>query len=276
LDGGLIKLNTGTLTLTAAATYTGPTTVNAGTLALSGSGSLGNSYLISLAPGTTMDVSGIAGQNLVLAAGQTLTGLGTISGNCLEAPGATIAAGTPATLATLTVNGNLSLAGTTQMRINRALAAHDTLTAAGSLNYGRTLIVTNVGGSFANGDSFQLFSASSYQGEFSNIVPAIPALNLAWNTNNLGAGTLSVVALPTPPPTLQLSSATNGSLLLIGSNGVANWGCYTLTSTNLSVPLSNWTMISTQRFDATGRLTATNSIDPATAQSFYLLQLAPR
>ena len=73
-DGGhtysLTKAGAGKLTLTAANTYTGNTTISAGTLALSGSGSIASSNL-TVASGATLDVSGLT-TALALGSGQTL------------------------------------------------------------------------------------------------------------------------------------------------------------------------------------------------------------
>ena len=73
-DGGLVysltKAGAGKLTLTAANTYTGNTTISAGTLALSGSGSIASSNL-TVASGATLDVSGLT-TALALGSGQTL------------------------------------------------------------------------------------------------------------------------------------------------------------------------------------------------------------
>ena len=88
LNGGLIKLGAGTLTLTGADTYTGNTSVNAGTLAVNGS---------LLSPVT-------------VAAGGTLRGIGSLSGaltvNGTLAPGDTVG--------TLTANNDVTMnAGST-------------------------------------------------------------------------------------------------------------------------------------------------------------------
>jgi len=80
-DGGLTKLDSGTLTLTATNSYTGDTTITDGTLALAANGSISNSANITLAASTTLDVSSRSDGRLTLAAGQTLSGLGLLKGD---------------------------------------------------------------------------------------------------------------------------------------------------------------------------------------------------
>ena len=57
-DGGLAKAGSGLLTLTSSNLYTGPTTVSGGTLAITGSGSIGGSSGIAINQGGLLQVSG--------------------------------------------------------------------------------------------------------------------------------------------------------------------------------------------------------------------------
>ncbi|HEX5177361.1 MAG TPA: autotransporter-associated beta strand repeat-containing protein, partial [Chthoniobacteraceae bacterium] len=74
-DGGLRKRGAGTLTLTAANSYAGPTVIEAGTLAVTGS--IAGSASITVQQNATLDVNP---SGMSLASGQTLRGNGTVAG----------------------------------------------------------------------------------------------------------------------------------------------------------------------------------------------------
>ncbi len=66
-----------------------------------------------------------------------------------------------------------------------------------------------------------------------------------------------------------------GNLIFSGSNTSTNPDFTFLTSTNLSLPLTNWTAISTNTFPANGHFTLTNPMNPKAAQQFFALQTLP-
>jgi alpha-galactosidase len=272
-SGALAQNGTGTMTLSAIDTYSGPTMVNGGTLALGSAGSLSNSASIYVAPGATFNASGRSDGTLSLPGGQTLAGGGNITGVLTSTLGSTVAPGSASATGTLTVSGAVMLQGTTFMKLNPSASTNDVV-GGSSITYGGTLNLTNLAGAFAAGNTFKLFSAATYSGSFTNLTPAIPVTGLGWSTNNLPVnGTLSVIAQPTPPPHFG-GIVTNGNNLVIsGTNGVPNWTYYVLTSTNVSLPLSNWTVIATNTFDGGGNFNFTNSPNPPAPQTFYLLKL---
>lgn len=209
----VIKTNSGTLTLSGINTYTGGTTNWLGTLFIDGS---------------------LAGPLAIN--GGTLSGTGTIAGDttiksgCEVSPGSAISA----SIGTLSFGGNLTLASgdTTYMEINASSQTNDQLIVSGTFNRNGTLYVGNIGGNFAAGQSFTLFSAGSYAGSFSSIT--LPTLNagLAWNTNSLVNGILSVIAV-LPAETLGMTNVNGGQMQL-------SWGYGTLqSSTNVLGPYND-------------------------------------
>lgn len=104
--GGLTKQGLGSLTLTGANIYTGPTLVDNGTLALTGTGSIATSPLIVVKQPGTLDVSGVGG-GFNLVSGQTLKGKGTVIGNVNDLPGSVLALGE--SVGTLTFANNLDI-----------------------------------------------------------------------------------------------------------------------------------------------------------------------
>jgi hypothetical protein len=122
------------------------------------------------------------------------------------------------------------------------------------------------------GDVFQLFAATNVTGNFSSLT--LPALSpgLYWVTNTIKTDGTIRVAVETPPVigTLGMSS---GKLILNGTGGITNGTYYILTSTNIALPLTNWTRLLTNQFDGNGNFNFTNAQNPNAPQSFYLLQL---
>ncbi len=227
-DGGLRKNGGGTLTLGNTNTYTGSTTINAGTLALGSAGSIASSRIISVAGGAMLDVSAVTG-GFTLGAAQTLSGSGSVKGTVTNY--GTIAPG--AGIGVLTASNNVTLqpGGTAVMEISQTPQTNDQLRVAGTLTCGGTLVVTNLAGTLAGGECFKLFQSGTFKGSFSS--NSLPALNagLAWNTANLTNGLLSVVQ--TTPPNLTWSvTGTNlnfswpqgytGWRLLMQTNNLAN------------------------------------------------------
>jgi autotransporter-associated beta strand protein len=113
----LTKAGPGTLVLSAQNTYSANTSVNAGTLTLTGTGSFAASPVVTVASGATLNVAGVtsgpnfSGGMFALAGGQTLQGNGTVTGPLGVRTGATLAPGTSP--GTLTVAGGLTFTGGT-------------------------------------------------------------------------------------------------------------------------------------------------------------------
>jgi hypothetical protein len=130
---------------------------------------------------------------LLTASGTTLGGSGTIGGAVYLASGATLSLGgaSPTTLS-LTTNSCQFVSGCiVNMRIRASDGACDLVTNIGTVYYGGTLNVANLGGALAAGQSFQLFAATNFSSTFTTL--NLPALGggLAWSFNPTN-GVLSV------------------------------------------------------------------------------------
>jgi len=270
--GGLTLSGGGDLVLTGANSYTGDTLISNGTLALMGSGSIAQSAGINVAAGATLDASGRSDGALTLAGGQRLTGSGTVAGNVTVGNGATLAPGGSLTALTFATNLTLNVGSTTVVEVSTSPVANDMAQAGGSLVYGGTLVVTNIGvNPLIAGDSFELFEASGYSGSFTNLIPPTPGSGLAWETAGLSNGVLGVVVAA--PPEIGNLRLVGGNVVMNGGGGSPHAGYYVLTSTSLTPPLSQWQRVATNAFDGNGEFSFTNLLNLNAPQMFYRLQL---
>ncbi|HRT55781.1 MAG TPA: autotransporter-associated beta strand repeat-containing protein [Candidatus Paceibacterota bacterium] len=262
-NGSLTKTGPGRLTLTSPASYAGDTVIHEGTLALTASGSLAASPNLIVAAGATLD----AVNGLTVGTSQTLKGSGTITGNTVVLgrlePGLS--------LGRLNFSGDLALAGVTELELSKSPLTNDQVSAAGTITFGGTLLLTNLGGTpLAPGDSFTLFNAAQYSGSFAAISPPTPGPGLAWETSALASsGTLSVIATVNPNPTNLSVHVSGDRLTLSWPADHTGWTLQSQTN-GLGVGLGdNWVDIPAS--------TTTNQvivpINPAAPAVFYRLRL---
>jgi polygalacturonase len=129
---------------------------------------------------------------------------------------------------------------------------HSTVVVMGNLNLRGTVNITN-----ANGFTATNYLLFSYTGTLTN-TPALgatpPGSNFVYslNTNTVGKVQL-VVTAPSPPRFSEVNiNSGAGSITISGSGGVTNGTYYVLCSTNLSLPLNQWTPVATNSFDGSG------------------------
>jgi len=248
-DGGLTKNGAGILTLSGTNTYTGATTINAGTVALGSAGSIASSRSIAIAGEALFDVSA-AGGGFTLGAAKTLSGSGTVNGRITNQ--GTIAPGASGTIGTLTLNNPPVLNGALLLKVDRnngtPLNDQIRLPASG-LAYGGTLTVNNLGAPLAGGDGFTIFSAASYNGGFATLnLPALGA-GLAWNTNALTNGVLSVVTT-VGPRFASLAQSADGNFQFSGTGAAGV--TYTLNAATNILPPVVWLSVTNAVADQTG------------------------
>jgi autotransporter-associated beta strand protein len=221
----------------------------------------------------TLFVNGSLGNSTVMVNGGTLDGSGIISGPMTVQPGGTLTVGAASNaIGILTISNNLNLAGTTFLKLNASAGTNDLISGLANVQYGGALLVTNLAGAPAAGQSFQIFSAAGYNGTFATFNLPPLGTNLVWNTSALANGTLSVV-LGAASPQFGQASLVGGNLVFSGSGGAAGYPYSILSSTNLALPLADWNVIGTGNFDINGNFIFTNIISPQSERQFYDIQI---
>jgi autotransporter-associated beta strand protein len=223
----------GSLTLTNINTYSGDTTITAGTLTLLGAGSIANSSSINFGNGATLDVSGRTDAGLTIGASQTLKGNGAFN-----------------------VVGNLTNNGTIELKVNKSgsTLTADSIHGVSQIAYGGTLKIDLSGDPLVGGEVISLFAATGYSGAFASITPASPGPGLAWYRGNLAVdGTLHVFPVPVAS---SVSQSTNG-MTVSGSHGPPLRTYLVVASSDPLRPRDIWNPIATNTFDIDGNFSFT-------------------
>lgn len=211
---GLTKAGAGTLALNGANTFTGTTTVKAGTLLLGAAGSISNALVLGDSVGATsgtLNVTSKASFSQSNVSGNGLLNIGagkTITVNGL-APGFSIGK--------IDVTGNLTLSGSSVMELagtgGVAGTDHDNSTISGVLTYGGLLSIASFGGFNIDGQTatYSLFDFTSQSGTLSGVTVGSTPLSYnsgenKWTATNgpasysfsMTSGDLSVVVVPEP------------------------------------------------------------------------------
>ena len=107
-----------------------------------------------------------------------------------------------------------------------------------------------------NGTNFQLLTHSAWSRK--------PSLDLAFTANFAGPGQPGIAGF----------SQSGANLVINGNDGLAGQTYYVLMTTNLALPLNEWTSVSTNVPGGTGNfsITLTNMVNLNAAQGFYILK----
>lgn len=209
-------------------------------------------------------VNGSLGTNAVTVVGSTLGGNGVIGGAVTIQPSGTLSPGN--STGSLTIINTLTLNGTTYIELNKAIPTNDVIRGISAVNYGGTLTVTNLGGTLAPGDSFKVFYSTIYNGSFATLNLPPLGTGLAWNTNSLTNGILSVIAT-VPPQFSSILEVGDGNFQFkgTGSAGVT----YELdAATNLTAPVF-WSIVTNAVADQNGQFQLSDLQATNFPQRFY-------
>lgn len=230
--GGVIKTGSGILALNAFNTYTGNTTINAGTLKLGTAGTVNVSPVITVAEGAFFNVSDVL--NFAIQFDQRLEGGGTVTGALALGFGATLAPGTTGGdgFQKLTITGTLALDFGSQTLLQIAgLDAYDQIRVDGNLTQvtGAQIIVSGEDFTPELGQTFQLFDwggLSSFTGNLGDTyrdgsaddatdlnLPDISGTGWVWDISQFT--TQGIIAIVVPEPSRFMLMLLAGSLLIL-------------------------------------------------------------
>ncbi|MFM1904557.1 MAG: hypothetical protein RLZZ440_2457 [Planctomycetota bacterium] len=209
--GGIVSLTkegASTWALSGTNTYTGNTTINAGTLALGASGTIATSPAIVVGSGATFEVSSVAGFSV--GASQELAGSGTVNGavaaNGTISPGVT---GVASGVGTISFANDLSLASGSFLGFQLdgtdftvGGSVNDLISASGDLTLDGTLNVTALN-SFASatvGNTWRLFNYSGTLTDNNLALGTMPTLGagLSFSIDTSTANQVNLVVVPEP------------------------------------------------------------------------------
>lgn len=228
--------------------FGGPLIVNAGTLRINNTSGFGN----------------------VTVNGGALGGTGNIGGSVDVLAGGALAPG--ASIGTLTISGNLNLAGNLVVEVDKSVSpSNDVVNVSGAIvNTGTGVIsVSNLGGALAVGDNFKLFNQAVPGGDSMSVSGA----GVVWANHLAVDGSIQVAGLSVPQPRIVSTTVSGSNLVFSGTNGVAGNPFQVVSSTDVTAAISNWTQVSSGNFDGTGNFSVTNAINANEPQRYFRLRL---
>ena len=277
-DGGiplnLTKNGAGTALLTGANTYSGNTTINGGTLALSGFAFSGSSPVITLKNNATLDVSALVSP-FVLGGGQTLQGSGNVVGAAQDSGGSIIVPGGITNVGTLHFAGELTLAATDTLDFDLGKVPstgggtnNDQITVAGNLtlNPGTTVNINPIQLALAQG-SYRLIT---YTGTLTDNSGGI---STAWTLGYAPSGRIISAVLSTATPgEIDLVVTGSPAALVWKGDGTANvWDIQSTPNWNNGGLADEFYALDNVLFDDTGSSSPAVAIQAAVTPSSVLV-----
>jgi autotransporter-associated beta strand protein len=207
----LVKLGTGTLTLTGTNTYTGITTITAGTLALSGSGSIGTSS--GLLNAATFDIS-------ATTSGATITTLSGTGSVVLGTKTLTLSAANDTFAGVISGTGGLVLSSGTQTLTGTNTYTGGTTVNGGTLSFGSDGVLADTGAVNVSGGTLAI-------GAYNDTVGAVTL------SSGSITGTTGVLTGASYDVTNATGTTTIGAILG-GSSGLTKTGAGSLVMSGMN------------------------------------------
>nr|WP_319399820.1 autotransporter-associated beta strand repeat-containing protein [uncultured Carboxylicivirga sp.] len=179
----IIKTGSGKWSLTNANSYTGGTIIEAGTL---------------IVANTTGSATGIGSISVEAAA--SLAGTGAVTGQVTVHADGNLRPGPTSGNGKLTMYNGLIFENGSNLyiKVNPLAGTYDMVSVNGNVVLNTSLNFTKIRGSYAAGQSYQIFDASSISGQIISISPESPGEGLFWDTSELyTSGIIKVTDTPT-------------------------------------------------------------------------------
>jgi autotransporter-associated beta strand protein len=202
--------------------------------------------------------------------GSTLVGAGTLAGSGSIASPVTVASGAAlgagsGSIGTLTINNSLAFSAGSMAFMRITPTNNDEVAGLTGVSYNGTLVVTNMSGTnLVAGSTFKLFNcATAGTGNFTSVT-ILPSGSGTFNPAN-GVLTITATTSIINPPVV-----SNGNLILTGNGGAPAGSSYSvLTTTNLALPLADWTTNATGTLDNSGMFSNSIPINVTDKARFF-------
>ena len=257
----LTKAGTGTWTLSGASTFTGPTTISGGKLALSGIGSIATTPKISIAASATFDVSAITPTSYAITGSspvQTLAGSSTSGTATINATGKPLTLnsgallsfqGTGTTVGKISVTGDLTLnANAITVNVSSTALAAGTyrlMDCTGTLTGSANATPTITGTALRANYTATVSTTTGSGGHVDLVVKALPVFSSIAASQSISYGTANVTLSGVVSATTGPVYPANGETVSVTINGVTQnatvsggVGAFTISFPTATIPYS--------------------------------------
>ncbi|HSU54046.1 MAG TPA: hypothetical protein VLT36_08325 [Candidatus Dormibacteraeota bacterium] len=226
-------------------------------------GTIGGSGTFNKVGNGTFFLDGTISAAAVNVSAGKLAGNGTIAAPVTVQSGGTLSPGDSVGRLNIGNVLTLSAGGNVIIEIDKTAGTNDLVAGITGITYGGTLSISNLNTALAAGDSFKIFDSATYTpGSFDAIVPATPGMDLVWDTSRLAIdGTLKVInANQSAGIHIDKIASLGTNIIINGAGGSAGVSYALLISTNVMLPASDWTVLSSNVFDGAGNFSETNGV----------------